>query len=94
MYQLLTLLAGVLISLIAVLNGTLTAKVGLYLTTVIIHVVAISFALLLLGLRRQSFIPKRKLPLWMYCGGFISVLCTLCITRSAPQLTADSGNAG
>lgn len=78
MYQLLTLLAGVLISLIAVLNGTLTAKVGLYLTTVIIHVVAISFALLLLGLRRQSFMPKRKLPLWMYCGGFISVLCTLC----------------
>ena len=78
MYQLLTLLAGVLISLIAVLNGTLTAKVGLYLTTVIIHVVAISFALLLLGMRRQSFMPKRKLPLWMYCGGFISVLCTLC----------------
>lgn len=78
MYQLLTLLAGVLISLIAVLNGTLTAKVGLYLTTVIIHVVAIAFALLLLGVRRQSFLTKRKLPLWMYCGGFISVICTLC----------------
>lgn len=78
MYLLLTLFAGLLISSLAVINGTLTARVGLYLTTVIIHIVAICFALLLLAARKESFIPKEKLPAWMYSGGFISVLCTLC----------------
>ncbi len=78
MYLFFTLTAGILISLIAVLNGTLTAAVGLYLTTVVIHIVAILFALLLLGIGKKSFVPKQKLPLWMYSGGFISVLCTLC----------------
>lgn len=78
MYLFLTLTAGILISLMAVLNGTLTAAVGLYLTTVVIHIVAILFALLLLGIGKKSFVPKQKLPLWMYSGGFISVLCTLC----------------
>ena len=37
MYLFFTLTAGILISLIALLNGTLTAAAGLYLTTVIIH---------------------------------------------------------
>lgn len=78
MYQLLTLIAGVLISLMAVVNGTLTAKVGLYLTTVIIHIVAIIFALVLLGIRKTPVRIGQKLPIWMYCGGLISVCCTLC----------------
>ncbi|MEI3085178.1 MAG: DMT family transporter [Oscillospiraceae bacterium] len=78
MYLFFTLTAGILISLIALLNGTLTAAAGLYLTTVIIHVTAIIFALIILWIGKNSFIPKKKLPLWMYCGGLISVMCTLC----------------
>ena len=72
------LAAGVLISLMAVFNGRLTAEAGLCLTTAIIHVVAIIFALIILWIKKESFIPKQKLPLWMYCGGLISVACTLC----------------
>ena len=78
MYYFLTLAAGILISLIAVLNGTLTAAAGLYMTTVIIHITAIISALIILWLRKESFVPNKKLPLWMYCGGLISVVCTLC----------------
>lgn len=72
MYLFFTLTAGILISLIALLNGTLTAAAGLYLTTVIIHVTAIIFALIILWIGKNSFIPKKKLPLWMYCGGLIT----------------------
>ena len=78
MYMLLTLSAGILISLLAVINGTLTAQVGLCLTTVIIHIVAIISAFLILAFKRRRFNIKRKLPLWMYSSGLISVCCTLC----------------
>ena len=78
MYCFFALAAGVLISLMAVFNGMLTAEAGLCLTTAIIHVVAIVFALIILWIKKESFIPKQKLPLWMYCGGLISVACTLC----------------
>ena len=78
MYYFFALAAGVLISLMAVFNGRLTAEAGLCLTTAIIHVVAIIFALIILWIKKESFIPKQKLPLWMYCGGLISVACTLC----------------
>ncbi len=78
MYCFFALAAGVLISLMAVFNGMLTAEAGLCLTTAIIHVVAIVFALIILWIKKESFVPKQKLPLWMYCGGLISVVCTLC----------------
>ena len=47
----------------AVFNGRLTAEAGLCLTTAIIHVVAIIFALIILWIKKESFIPKQKLPL-------------------------------
>ena len=53
------LAAGVLISLMAVFNGRLTAEAGLCLTTAIIHVVAIIFALIILWIKKESFIPKQ-----------------------------------
>ena len=64
MYYFFALAAGVLISLMAVFNGRLTAEAGLCLTTAIIHVVAIIFALIILWIKKESFIPKQKLPLW------------------------------
>ena len=47
------LAAGVLISLMAVFNGRLTAEAGLCLTTAIIHVVAIIFALIILWIKNS-----------------------------------------
>lgn len=78
MYLFLTLFAGALISLLSVINGTLTANVGLYLTTVIIHIVAIVSAIIILAFERKHPFPTKRLPLWMYASGLISVCCTLC----------------
>mgnify|MGYP000199581555 CR=1 FL=1 len=60
MYYFFALAAGVLISLMAVFNGRLTAEAGLCLTTAIIHVVAIIFALIILWIKKESFIPKQN----------------------------------
>jgi len=78
MYCFFALAAGVLISLMAVFNGMLTAEAGLCLTTVAIHLGGNDFCLLILRPQKETFNPKAKSPPWGDLGGFISVACTLC----------------
>ena len=69
MYCFFALAAGVLISLMAVFNGMLTAEAGLCLTTAIIHVVAIVFALIILWIKNHSSQSKNS-----RCGCIAEVL--------------------
>ena len=89
MYYFFALAAGVLISLMAVFNGRLTAEAGLCLTTSIIHVVAIIFALIILWIKKESFIPKQKRTLCSnYAFGKISLIAITALGLLAQMLTS------
>lgn len=77
MYLASALFSGVLISIMVVFNGKLSDGCGLYSSTVIIYLVSVAFSGFLLLLGRLPVLPKKKLPLWMYSAGLISVFSTV-----------------
>lgn len=74
MYDLLSLLAGVMVAFLVAINGGLTAQYGVFGAAVIIHIVGSFFAFLLMKIRRQNVSFQRSIPWWMYIGGMIGVL--------------------
>ncbi len=84
MYYLLAALNGCIIAVMVALNGGLSDHYGVFLAAVIIHVVGTLFALAVLLLRRrggsvgQYLFGTGRLPLWMYLGGVIGVVTTVC----------------
>ena len=76
MYNLLSLLTGVVISIMVAVNGNLTAQYGIFGATVIIHIVGCLFAFSIIKLRRQNAF-RRGVPWWLYSGGVIGVVTTV-----------------
>lgn len=77
MYQLLTLLNGVILSIMISINGNLSVQYSAFTAAAIIHAVGSLFALLLCGLqkdRKPIWIHK---PEWIYLGGAIGVFTTV-----------------
>ena len=76
MYYLLSLLAGMMISVMVVFNGGLNARAGQAAALVIIHAAGLLFISLVHLIRGEK--PRLKsLPLWLYAGGFIGVVTTI-----------------
>lgn len=90
MYDLLAILAGVVISAMVSLNGGLTASYGTYGAAVIIHVVGVIFALVLCAIKRKRIRIKGRVPLWAYWGGAIGVLTTLFNNYAFGRITMTS----
>lgn len=77
MYQISALFTGVLITIMVTLNGKLSDGSGIYSATVVIYIVSVVFSGLIPLLRRMPVRPKKKLPVWMYSAGLISVFSTV-----------------
>lgn len=77
MNTLLALLSGVFVSTLVVLDGQLADFFGLYLSTTIIHLVGVVFALLIMLFGRIKFRWDRHMPLWFLSGGIVGVFATL-----------------
>lgn len=76
MLYLLSLLAGVLISVMVVFNGGLNARAGLLGALVVIHLVGTAGIALALLIKKER--PRFvRLPFYLYLGGFIGVLTTV-----------------
>lgn len=90
MYYLLSILSGVVISVMVSLNGELTASYGAYSAAVIIHVVGVVFAASICGIRKENIPIKRRAPLWAYFGGAIGVLTTLFNNYAYGRITMTS----
>ena len=72
MYYALSLFTGMLISVMVVLNGQLEDQAGRALSLVIIQAAGLVFMLGYLLIKKEK--PKfRRLPLYLYAGGFLSV---------------------
>lgn len=74
MYYFLSVLAGIFIAVMVMINGKLTAYYGVYSATAVIHLVGLAFALVLLGVKRQRIMPEKRLPFHLYLGGAVGFL--------------------
>ena len=73
MYHVLSVLSGILITLMIAVNGELGATYGVYSATVMIHVIGLILISLLLVIRRRRFFPLEKLPFQLFLGGAVGV---------------------
>ena len=88
MYRFLSLLAGIILAIVIVINGTLTGFYGAYISTVIIHVVGTVGSYFVMKLAKQTWRSDEKLALWMYSGGLIGILTTVFQSLAFGQLGA------
>jgi len=76
MFYILSLLMGILISVMVAFNGGLTAQYGIYSATVIIHIVGLILIAAVVLIKRERFFPGR-FAWFLYLGGAIGVLTTV-----------------
>ena len=79
MFYFLSLLMGILISVMVAFNGGLTTQYGLYSATVIIHIVGLILIVAVVLLKREglfAFFPKQQ-AWFLYLGGAIGVMTTV-----------------
>lgn len=77
MYNFLALISGAIIGFMILLNGELAQVYGMYNATLIFHVVAVAFTLIVCKIGKKKIFPSVKLPLWFYLGGILMVFPTL-----------------
>ena len=77
MYYFLSMLSGILIAFMILMNGELTAHNGVYTATVMIHIIGLLFILFLMLVKRKELLPGKKLPWFYYLGGVIGVCNTV-----------------
>ena len=89
MNYLLSLLAGMLISVMVVFNGGLNAQMGAGLSLVIIHVAGLFTIILLMALRKEKFRTSRLNVFW-YLGGLVGILTTLFNLRAFGHISVSA----
>lgn len=78
MYNILSVLVGIVIAMMIVLNGQLTAYHGIFIAAIIIHIVGSIFAYSVMKLTKQKLLLNKKIPFWFYLGGALGVITTFC----------------
>lgn len=74
MYFLFSLITGVIIAVMIVVNGELGSSLGLYSSTAIIHFVGLIFITIIYTFSKKEPRKGKKLPFYIYLGGMIGVL--------------------
>lgn len=77
MYQLLSLIIGVVIATMISVNGTLSASYDAFRSAVIIHIVGVIFATFLYCMKKEKKPLWKQGPLWIYLGGALGFLTTV-----------------
>lgn len=77
MYGLWAFFSGVILAVMIQMNGELSTAVGAYHAALYIHMIGIVAAVILMAVRKETFILVKKLAPWMYTGGIIGVLTTV-----------------
>lgn len=77
MYKLISIFTGCLITLMITFNSTLASSTGQYSSSVIIHLTGLIAIGLLLFFTKSKLTFSRKVPLSLYCAGFIGVFTVL-----------------
>lgn len=73
MYYFLSIFIGVIISVMILFNGELTSFHGVYISTTIIHLIALFFVSIICKVKKVPLLTK-KIPFLLYTGGSIGVI--------------------
>ena len=73
----LAILAGTIVTILNVFNGQLSNQVGVYLSTVIIHLVGLFTLIIIMIIKKQKISFQNHIPLILYTGGMIGVFTVL-----------------
>lgn len=73
----LAILAGTIVTIMNVFNGQLSNQVGVYLSTVIIHLVGLFTLIIIMIIKKQKISFQNYIPLILYTGGMIGVFTVL-----------------
>lgn len=89
MYYFLSLFTGVIIALMIVQNGEVSALHGVYASTFIVHFVGLIIQTPIVIKRRDN--PFRaKLPLFFFCGGVFGFIVTACNNISFGRISVSA----
>lgn len=77
MYQLISLLTGIMLAIMIFINGRLTDTIGVFQATAVIHAVGVVFALVACLIRKEKPLPRSRSPWWFYTGGLVGVFTAL-----------------
>ena len=89
MYSLAALLAGVLIAVMVAFNGELSMLYGVYAATALTHLVGLAVVLPLCIAGREKLFAK-NVPWYLYLGGVMGVLITVCNNISFGRISVSS----
>ncbi|NEZ81156.1 DMT family transporter, partial [Clostridium botulinum] len=97
-YRNLAVLNGILLAIMIFLNGVLSEKIGLYISTLIYHVLGL-LLILLVSIVRKNKLPKfNKIPIILFLPGILNVLVIFLNNLSSSKigitLTAGMGLFG
>ena len=73
-YKNLAVLNGILFAIMIFLNGVLSEKIGLYLSTLIYHILGFLLIFLVSVVRKNKFPKLSKIPIVFFIPGILSVL--------------------
>lgn len=73
----LAILVGTIVTIMNVFNGQLSNQVGVYLSTVIIHLVGLFTLIIIMIIKKQKISFQNHIPLILYTGGMIGVFTVL-----------------
>jgi transporter family-2 protein len=90
MYHFLSVLAGILVAISVEQNGDLAASFGLNSSTVIIHVVGLLFVCIILAVKREKFLPVKKMPFHLYLGGAVGVVTVVFCNLSYGRISVSA----
>lgn len=97
-YKNLAVLNGILLAIMIFLNGVLSKRIGLYISTLIYHVLGLLLILLVLIIVKNKFPKFNKIPIILFLPGILSVfvifLNSLSSSKIGITLTAGMGLFG
>ena len=77
MYSIITILSGVLLAVMVVVNGELSAQYGVFGSSVIVQVVGTLFALAMIVIKREKMVLKTTFSKWYYLSGIVTAAITV-----------------
>ncbi|MFA9465368.1 MAG: DMT family transporter [Velocimicrobium sp.] len=78
MYYLLTIIGGILTTSMIAINGELTSWYGVYLATVMIHLIGLIPLSVMVKIKHVRLKLPKELPIYYFLGGVIGVGTTIC----------------
>lgn len=79
---------GLIITVMIIFNGELSAYCGLYLSTVIIHLVGLLTFIVIMKIKKEKITFTNHLPFFLYCGGVIGIFTVIFNVFSVTELGA------